>query len=175
MMFRLITFIVLSIGAALLSRNSLTNTSSHGFYRFFAFECILGMTLLNVNLWFEDPFSWPHLISWFFLLLSVIVVMAGFSALRRYGNPVGGVDETTQLVTRGIYKYIRHPLYLSLFSFSLGVFFKNPGFLNGLIGFITALFLLKTAKVEEKLSEEKFGDDYVEYKSKTKLLIPFLF
>ena len=116
-MFKLILFVVLSLGALLLSWRSLKDPRSHGFYRFFAFECVIAITLLNFDLWFSDPFSEGHLISWLLLLSSVAVVILGFHALRKYGKPIGGVDQTTRLVTRGIYKYIRHPLYTSLFLY----------------------------------------------------------
>ena len=40
-----------------LSRASLRAPRSHGFYRFFAWESILALFLLNVTAWFRDPFS----------------------------------------------------------------------------------------------------------------------
>ena len=173
-LFKIVLFVVLSLGAILLSRNSLKDPQSHGFYRFFAFECIIALFLLNVDLWFSDPFSLGHTISWFLLFSSAVVVISGFYALRKYGKPVGGVDETTQLVTRGIYKYIRHPLYSSLFLFAWGVFFKEPSLLVGFLALAASLFLLSTAKIEEKLSRKKFGQAYAEYAKNTKIIIPFL-
>jgi protein-S-isoprenylcysteine O-methyltransferase Ste14 len=174
-MFKLILFIFLSIGAILLSRSSLRDPRSHGFYRFFAFECIIALTLLNINTWLSDPFSVPHLLSWFLLFSSLIVVVAGFYALRKYGKPIGGVDQTTQLVTQGIYQFIRHPLYASLFLFAWGVFFKKPSLPAGFLALAASIFLFSTAKIEEKLTLEKFGDDYEEYKRQTKIIIPFIF
>lgn len=173
-MFKFALFIILSLGAILLSRHSLKDPHSHGFYRFFAFECIIALTLLNVDLWFSNPFSLGHILSWFLLFSSAVVVISGFYALRKHGKPIGGVDQTTQLVTRGIYKYIRHPLYSSLVLFAWGVFFKNPSILAGFLTLIASLFLLSTAKIEEKLSRKKFGDSYAEYMKRTKMMIPFL-
>jgi protein-S-isoprenylcysteine O-methyltransferase Ste14 len=104
----------------------------------------------------------------------VVVVILGFYALRKYGKPVGGVDQTTQLVTKGIYRFIRHPLYTSLLMFAWGVFFKEPSILAGFLTFAASLFLLSTAKFEETLSLTKFGDAYHEYKKITKMIIPFV-
>ena len=47
---------------------------SHGFYRFFAWECIAAIIILNIDGWFVDPGSWHQLISWFLLVLSIALV-----------------------------------------------------------------------------------------------------
>jgi protein-S-isoprenylcysteine O-methyltransferase Ste14 len=173
-MIRLGLFILLSSGAILLSRESLRNPRSHGFYRFFAFEFIIGITLINVDLWFAEPFSPVHILSWLLLISSACIVILGFYALRKYGEPIGGVDATTRLVTRGIYRYIRHPLYGSLFLFAWGVFFKKPWLFAFLLAVGASIFLLLTARIEERLSMEKFGESYTEYMKRTKMIIPFL-
>jgi hypothetical protein len=56
-MFNLIIFIVVSVGIVWVSRASLRDPHSHGFFRFFAFESILVLILLNLEHWFRDPFS----------------------------------------------------------------------------------------------------------------------
>ena len=58
-----IAFVGLSGVLAYLSRASLRVPGSHGFYRFFAWECILALFLLNVKVWFQKPFSWYQLLS----------------------------------------------------------------------------------------------------------------
>ncbi|MBI5008327.1 MAG: isoprenylcysteine carboxylmethyltransferase family protein, partial [Bacteroidia bacterium] len=37
----------------------------HGIARFFAFESVFLLFLLNYRVWFNDPFSPVHLLSWF--------------------------------------------------------------------------------------------------------------
>ena len=61
-MLRIIVFAVLTAGIAWFSRASLRTPPSHGFYRFFAWECILALFVLNFRnfgQWFGDLFS-PH-------------------------------------------------------------------------------------------------------------------
>ena len=63
------------------------------------------------------------------------MLVAGAVLLRRASKPgVVRVDEklfkfekTTELVTSGIFKYIRHPLYSSLIFLTWGIYFKHPG------------------------------------------------
>lgn len=173
-MFKLFLFLLLSVVAFLLSWSSIRNPRSHGFYRFFAFELMIGITLLNVDLWFYDPFSPVHILSWLLLFSSIAVVVPGFYALKKHGKPDGEVDATTQLVTSGIYRYIRHPLYASLVIYAWGVYFKRPWIPAFLLAVGASIFLLITAKLEERLTLEKFGDPYAEYMGRTKMIIPFI-
>ena len=53
---------------------SLRGKRYHGIFRFFAFESILILVLLNYPVWFKDPFSLHQIISWVLLILSIIVV-----------------------------------------------------------------------------------------------------
>jgi protein-S-isoprenylcysteine O-methyltransferase Ste14 len=123
------------------SRASLAVPRSHGFYRFFAWEAILGLALLNINVWFRDPFSWHQLISWLLLMISALLVIVGVRLLKQMGEPDARRDDvplvafekTTTLVTTGAYRYIRHPLYSSLLFLAWGVFFKAPSWLGGLL------------------------------------------
>jgi len=171
-MYKLIIFVVVSAGIIYLSWPSLRNPHSHGFFRFFAFESILVLILLNIENWFSDPFSVHQVISWLLLFSSLPLAVHGFYLLRIIGKPQGN---TTTLVMIGAYKYIRHPLYVSLLLLAWGVFFKGPSLLGCLLAMVTSTFLIATARVEEEENLNKFGPDYVAYMKKTKMFIPFLF
>lgn len=120
-MLKLVIFIVLSAGSIFLSWDSLHDWRSYGFFRFFAFESILGLFLLNVTYWFHNPFSVLHVVSWALSLASLFLVVHGFYLLRAVGRPEGEIEHTTTLVTGGAYRYIRHPLYSSLLLLGWGV------------------------------------------------------
>jgi protein-S-isoprenylcysteine O-methyltransferase Ste14 len=168
-------FIAGSILLILISIPSLRHPGSHGFYRFFAWEAILGMFVLNVPHWFVHPFSWHQVISWILLLFSLILLISGFHQLKHSGKPTDSLEATTQLVQSGIYRIIRHPLYASLLFLSWGIFFKLPGVLVGCLASITAVFLYATAIADETGCLEKFGVQYSLYMKSTKMFIPFLF
>lgn len=79
------------------------------------------------------------------------------------------------LRTDGFYKYVRHPLYFGTFTFVLGLFLLWPTPLNLLsLGFIYVYTYLG-ALLEEKKLEKIFGKDYIEYKKKVKMLVPYIF
>ena len=76
------TVIILSasVPIAWISRRSLLRPSSHGFARFFAFEAILILVVVNFPFWFERPLAVRQLVSWVLLagsLIELIGVGAG--------------------------------------------------------------------------------------------------
>ena len=79
-----VLFLVFSAGIVLLSWKSLHNWRSHGFYRFFAFEAILALILLNIEYWFHQPFSVRQILSWLLLLLSLFLAVHGFMLLPEF-------------------------------------------------------------------------------------------
>jgi protein-S-isoprenylcysteine O-methyltransferase Ste14 len=83
-------------------------------------------------------------------------------------------EKTTVLVQTGIYRYIRHPIYGSLFFLCWGFFFKDPTAAGVGIATAASAFLMLAARVEESESIRFFGDQYREYINKSKLLIPFI-
>jgi len=168
-------FLVASAGLAYLSRASLRRPRSHGFYRFFAWEAILGLFLLNLHSWFAHPFAWYQLISWVLLIGSIVTVIYGFILLRSAGKPEGSCEATTRLVTEGIFHYIRHPLYASLLYLAWGIFFKSPSLLDGCIAAVATAFLYATARADENECLIKFGNEYAEYMKWTKRFIPLVF
>lgn len=173
-MVRLTIFIILSIGLVIWSWKSLRNRQAHGFYRFFIFESIIALFLVNVKSWFIDPFSVPQIISWILLLGSIIIAIQGFYLLHTIGRPEQGIENTTILIKTGIYRYIRHPLYSSLILLGWGIFLKEIALLSAFLVITATAFLIATAKVEERENFDKFGDEYVSYMKSTKRFLPFL-
>lgn len=174
-MIEMILFILGSAFIVWYSIPSLHQPGSHGFYRFFSWEFILGLFVLNVRTWFVKPFVWYQLISWFLLVLSIFPVVAGFILLRFAGKPEGNFEATTQLVTRGIYRLIRHPLYASLLYLNWGIFFKSPSLLDGCFAVVATAFLYATARADEAECLVKFGQQYAVYMKTTKMFIPFIY
>jgi protein-S-isoprenylcysteine O-methyltransferase Ste14 len=174
-MWEAVIFVVISGVILWISWPSLRQPGSHGFYRFFAWEAILGLIVLNLRGWFVNPFAWYQVISWILLVLSLVPLIYGVHLLRTAGKPDDALEATTQLVTEGLYRYIRHPLYASLLYLAWGTFFKSPSLLDGLIAAIATAFLFTTARADENECVIKFGEKYARYMKKTKMFIPLVF
>ena len=173
-MIRLIIFAVISAGLFLWSRPFLRDTRSHGFFRFFAFESIAALILLNASQWFRDPFTAHQIFSWILLSASLFMAVHGFYLLREIGRPQGNFENTTALVTAGAYRYIRHPLYSSILLLGWGAFFKAPSFFGTILVLTASAFIIATARVEEMENLHKFGAEYAEYMKRTRMFIPFV-
>ena len=183
-MFKLFAFLVLSAGLVYISRASLRAPRSHGFYRFFAWEFILALWLLNIDVWFQTPFSWHQLISWFLLLACIVPLVFGIHSLVSQGKPgvhretepqLLAFEKTSSLVTSGIYHYIRHPLYSSLLFLTWGIFFKALTWPGMLLASVATLFLVATARADEVECIHFFGLPYQAYMERSKRFVPFLF
>jgi protein-S-isoprenylcysteine O-methyltransferase Ste14 len=146
----------------------------HGIPRFFAFESIYLLVLLNIKVWFHDPFYFNQVVSWILLILSAYFGLAGFFLLKNRGRSSGNFENTTILVKSGVYSLIRHPLYLSLFLLGTGVMIKDPTIPAIILGVINLVSVYFTALSEEKEMIEKFGGPYEEYMKETKMFIPFI-
>jgi protein-S-isoprenylcysteine O-methyltransferase Ste14 len=177
------TFFVLGTAALILiSRQSLAHPRSHGFPRFFAWECILALLVLNARTWFREPLAWHQLISWALLVLSLVLVIAGVHQLRQAGRQQDtrrdpsllGMEKTTRLVTNGVYRYIRHPMYSSLLFLAWGIFFKSPGWMDGTLALVCTIFLSLTARIEERENIAYFGEEYAAYMQRSKRFTPFI-
>ena len=181
--FKVVVFIVASVGIAWVSRSSLRNFRSHGFCRFFAWEAIVVLILLNLDYWFYKPFSIHQIVSWLLLITSLFLAIHGVQLLLMIGKPDSqrsdpsliGIEKTTELVTLGAYRYIRHPLYSSLLFLTWGAFFKHPSWVSISLAVIITFFLTMTAKIEEAENIRFFGPAYQSYIKQTKMFIPLLF
>jgi protein-S-isoprenylcysteine O-methyltransferase Ste14 len=147
----------------------------HGIARFFAFESILALFLLNVRFWFHEPFSVVHVLAWICLALSLFLAAHGLYLLMKIGRPDGQLENTTRLVVRGAYKFIRHPLYASIAFLGLGIFLKRVTVLTSVLAAVVLVSVYLTAKIEEREMLAKFGNEYAAYRTKTKMFVPFVF
>ena len=175
-------FGILSVPIIFISRKSLFRVKTHGFYRFFNWECIIWLFANNVRFWFVDAGSIKQLLSLLFLLIATYLVFAGILQLRKAKTPdsdrteenIFEFEKTSKLIDSGIFKWIRHPMYSSLLFLTWGIFLKNTtGFLL-LVSLLSSLFLIFTALADEKECIAYFGDTYSEYMKKTKMFIPFI-
>jgi protein-S-isoprenylcysteine O-methyltransferase Ste14 len=180
---KIIVFLAASVGVIWVSWPSLRDYRSHGFYRFFAWEAILILIISNINYWISEPFSLHQIISWLLLVCSLFLVIQSVHLLRVVGKPdrdrvdpsLVGFEKTTELVTIGAYRYIRHPLYGSLLFLAWGAFFKHPSYWAVFWALAATFFLTVTAKIEEAENIRFFGDTYRDYMKQSKMFIPLLF
>jgi protein-S-isoprenylcysteine O-methyltransferase Ste14 len=182
-MVQLVFFAAGSAAVVLLSWRSLRVPGSHGFYRFFAFEFLLALIVINAPVWFQKPFSPRQIASWILLTFSAGLATEAFRLLRQIGRPSAGAardanlpfENTTRLVTTGLYRLIRHPMYASLLAFAWGACLKDPSVVCLALAVGVSGFLTATALVEERENRGRFREEYASYMKATWRFIPFVF
>ena len=83
------------------------------------------------------------------------------------------VREGHQLITQGVYRGVRHPMYSALVLYSVGQALVIPNWVAGpsnLVAFAVLFALRVTA--EERMMLERCGDEYAAYIARTKRLVP---
>lgn len=180
---QILFFLVGSAVLLWLSRKPLQKKHSHGFYRFFAWECILGIVTLNLHHWAQAPFSWYQSISWVLIAASIFLVIQGVRGLKQQGQPstqradheLYSFERTTQLVTSGVFHYIRHPMYASLIYLAWGACFQDPHAVGAALAALATWLLWRTAKADEVECTAYFGQAYADYMARSRRFIPWVF
>jgi protein-S-isoprenylcysteine O-methyltransferase Ste14 len=91
---------------------------------------------------------------------------------RNWGMPMTRKDEP-ELVTSGPYHFVRHPIYSGILLAFVGTALATNIYWLIAFGVLGAYFVY-SATVEERLLVEAFPTQYPGYRTKTKMLIPFV-
>src|SRR4030066_12780 len=138
------------------------------------------ITLIGVRI--INNYNLQIIISIPFLLIGMILAVWSNIVLFIIGKggPADGFGvavspRTKKLVIRGPYKYSRNPMVFGMFL----VYFGLAIYLDSLVCIIVLIFLFFLIIVYLKLNEEKrllkdFGNEFIEYKNKVPMMIPFL-
>lgn len=112
------------------------------------------------------------------LLLSLSGVILGLWALwemrKSKFRPTPEVAPETKLITTGPYRFIRHPMYLSMLIVGTALIINSFSFFRLFVLIILLVDLLIKLNYEEKLLGKHFKD-YPDYQKKTSRLIPFIY
>jgi protein-S-isoprenylcysteine O-methyltransferase Ste14 len=123
-------------------------------------------------------YSLPDWAGWLGVVLIVAALYVFWRAHADLGlnwSPSLEIREKHELITRGIYHVIRHPMYASQWILVIAqpLLLQNwiAGF-SGLLAFIP--FYILRVRAEEQMMSETFGDQYREYMKKTGAVLPKL-
>ena len=141
---------------------------------------LIGVALFRAHVlpesWIKEPLS-PHTLALEAAGLAVTVLGAVFAiwsrvTLGRNWSSVPQVKEQHELVVKGPYRIVRHPIYTGLILAAAGTALaQNRGIWLFMVVLILASYWLKI-RVEERLMMETFPEEYPEYRRRVKALIP---
>ncbi|QFR34297.1 protein-S-isoprenylcysteine O-methyltransferase [Ancylobacter sp. TS-1] len=83
------------------------------------------------------------------------------------------IKDSHKLITGGVYRYVRHPMYSAFFLWALAQLILVPNWIAGPAGIVGfgILYLFRIGR-EEKMMLDTFGDEYRAYSARTARLIP---
>jgi len=128
---------------------------------------LIGLMLLSMS----------ALPNFFAILIFLLGVTIGIWALSH--NQLGNfniqpnIKEGCILITSGIYKWVRHPMYSSVILMMLGIFIATPSLVMFVLFVLLVIVLLLKAKREESLWL-RHDSLYLTYREKTKYFIPYI-
>lgn len=126
-------------------------------------------THINGHLWValaggsKVLFSIIHPLSNLIIILGLLIIHIGWKGIH------GGKGE---LVTTGIYKYIRHPQYTGFMLIIIGFLIQWPTIITLIMAPILFIIYIRLAKKEEKLMIKSFDEEYIKYKKEVPAFIP---
>ncbi|MCE7748432.1 MAG: isoprenylcysteine carboxylmethyltransferase family protein [Candidatus Heimdallarchaeota archaeon] len=104
----------------------------------------------------------------------VILLLAGFLAFKAHQKVFDEIRDPPEVITTGVFKYVRHPMYLGAILLFLGLNVITLSLASLGLFVIIVIFYEYIARYEEKLLIANFGEDYENYKTATRrwLLFP---
>lgn len=117
---------------------------------------------------------WTDIFANILALAGMVFAMWGRVTLGRNWNLYPSLKENHELIVRGPYKYVRHPMYTGFITMLLGAVIWY-GTATGIVWFL-ACFMGTWLKLrqEEKLLTVHFGENYMLYKMRVKAIVPFI-
>lgn len=118
----------------------------------------------------------PDWIGWLGAVLfidAMWILYKSHADLGRHWIAIVGMRENHKLVTTGIYKYIRHPMYAAHIIWAIAQVMMLHNWIAG-YSFIVVIipFYIYRVKKEEEMLSETFGEEYEIYRNKTGALFP---
>jgi protein-S-isoprenylcysteine O-methyltransferase Ste14 len=105
--------------------------------------------------------------------LGLLLMLAAITSLRAVVQVAPEPRAGGHLVTRGPYRYFRHPIYTAILILIIGLFMRKPTLVVGLGGAVVIAYLLVKVRFEEKLLRERYAD-YREYERRAWGIVPGL-
>ena len=127
---------------------------------FFQWEFIPQKQIMQVS-----PFS--YLVGFLIIIISFIILIVAIKDLGRNLSPFPKPINNSNLVTTGIYRFTRHPMYYSLIFISFGVFIIKLSIYYLFLSISLGLIIKFKIALEEQYLNNKFKN-YLLYKNEVK-------
>ena len=108
-----------------------------------------------------------YFVGFLIIIIAFIILLVAIKDLGRNLSPFPRPIKNSNLVTKGIYRFTRHPMYYSLIFISFGVFIVKLSFYYLFLSISLALIIKFKIALEEQYLKNKFKN-YLLYKNEVK-------
>jgi len=133
---------------------------------------IIALHLIKFNIFNQKIIQGQFLtiiyISNFLITLALIVIVFSAKDLGKSLSAMPRPKENSQLITSGIYRLFRHPMYYSLIIISFSFFIKSLTVYNLILSILLTFIISYKIKLEEEYLTKKFNN-YTSYKNEVKV------
>lgn len=142
------------------------------------------LLIIFLAIWITDSFVFKYStfladsIPVFIRIIAGVLVLGYSLWLARAGLKIvfGEKREKSEVIKKGVFSKVRHPIYLGAILLYLGLIFFTFSLLSlGFWLFIIIPFYIWISKYEEKILTEHFGQEYLDYKNEVPMLFPRIF
>jgi len=116
-----------------------------------------------------------EIVGLFFYCLALVMATSGRLSLGQ-NFQLGGLEPSpeAEFVRKGIYRFIRHPMYGSILYLLFGLGFLTQSYIFFMGFLFMFVIIIRLIPLEENLLEAHFGPSYTEYRKRVKALIPYI-
>ncbi len=112
----------------------------------------------------------------FLIIAGGLILITGRYQLGRFGSGVLVIEDDHELVTSGIFRFIRHPIYSGGLIVLLGIMVAFRSIIILIIVVVFNFIIMRGRMIfEEKILEGEFGDEFREYCKRTRRILPFVY
>ena len=130
------------------------------FLHFFQWEFIPKKQIIQVN-------TLSYIVGFLIIIIAFIILLVAIKDLGRNLSPFPRPIKNSKLVTKGIYRFTRHPMYYSLIFISIGVFLTKLSIYYLFLSISLALIIKFKIALEDQYLNNKFKN-YLIYKNEVK-------
>ena len=141
------------------------------------FSLNFGLLIGVYNLYIIQLYKLPEFLNYLrsieigliFILLSFILIYLSIQSFKNHREDPNPTTKSNILITSGIFKYIRNPMYLALTLFQFGIGASLSFIHICLMSFVTIVLLhYFVVKKEEEYLTDRFGNSYITYLNSTR-------
>jgi len=104
----------------------------------------------------------------------IVLIIAGYLAMAGMKVVFGEVRDKPQVIRKGIFGLIRHPVYMGEVLTYLGFLLLSLSIISAVVWLLIIVFLYNISRYEEKLLVDFFGEEYRQYMNEVPMWIPKL-